>query len=61
MTGRIFRNGVQVDSAVIGGTDGVGVSRTVAITNVQAGDFIDIALDPTGTDGSPIDFPMGRS
>ena len=59
VTGRIFRNGVQVDSAVIAGTDGVGVSRTVAISNVQAGDFIDIALDPTGTDGSPNDSSDG--
>src|SRR3954463_3355552 len=59
VTGRIFRNGVQVDSAVIAGTDGVGVSRTIAITNVQAGDFIDIALDPTGTDGSPNDGSDG--
>ena len=50
VTGRIFRNGVQMDSAVISGTDRVGIRRTVAITNVQVGDFIDIAVDATGTD-----------
>jgi hypothetical protein len=55
VTGRIFRNGVQVDTAAIAGTDSLGVSRTVVITNVQVGDFIDLALDATGTDASASD------
>jgi len=48
VTGRLFHNGVQQDAATIGGTDTVGANRNVTITNVHIGDFIDLALDPTG-------------
>ncbi|HTD86259.1 MAG TPA: lamin tail domain-containing protein, partial [Candidatus Binatia bacterium] len=52
-TVRIFHNGIQRDSAVIPGGDTVGVQRSVTISNVVAGDPIDIALDPTNVDGRP--------
>jgi len=59
VTGRLFHNGVQVDSAVIAGADRVGVARTVLLTNVQVGDFIDLALDPTGVGGATDDGSDG--
>ena len=55
VTIRIFQNGTQRDSATVAGGDTVGVNRTVTLSNVAVGDFIDIALDPTNTDGRPDD------
>jgi hypothetical protein len=52
VTGRLLHNGVQRDVAVIAGSDTAGVARTVTLTNVQVGDFIDLALDSTGTDAA---------
>jgi hypothetical protein len=59
VTGRLFHNGVQLDTAAIGGTDTVGVNRSVTITNVNVGDFIDLALDPTGPGGDTGDGSDG--
>jgi hypothetical protein len=53
VTGRVYHNGVEVDSAQIAGTDRAGIKRTVHIANVKEGDHIDIALDPTGVGGTP--------
>lgn len=61
VTGRLFHNGAQKDSAVIAGTDSVGVQRSIVITNVQAGDFIDLALDATGTAGATDDSADGST
>lgn len=61
VTGRVFHNGVQVDSVAITGNNTAGASRTVAITNVSIGDFIDIALDPTGPGGQTDDGSDGSA
>ncbi len=61
VTGRVFLNGVQQDSAVIAGTDTTGVNRSVVITNVNVGDFVDIALDPTGVGGDTGDGADGSA
>ncbi|MEX2186259.1 MAG: PEP-CTERM sorting domain-containing protein [Pirellulales bacterium] len=54
--GFLYLNGVQLDTAAIGGTDGVGVMRT-AVATINPGDVIDLALTPgaahnDGADGS---------
>ena len=59
VTGHLFHNGVQMDVAAIAGTDGAGVNRSVIITNVHVGDFIDLALDPTGNLGATDDGSDG--
>ncbi len=58
VTGRLFVNGVEVDSATIGFGDGVGVTRQV-FRAIAASDIIDLALTPglgvpsaDGCDGS---------
>ncbi|HXJ55586.1 MAG TPA: lamin tail domain-containing protein [Verrucomicrobiae bacterium] len=48
---RIFQNGVQRDSTPVGSNDVVGIRRAVSLNNVQIGDTIDIALDPTDASG----------
>ncbi|HUR47436.1 MAG TPA: lamin tail domain-containing protein, partial [Candidatus Saccharimonadales bacterium] len=48
---RLFHNGVQRDAQTIAGGDVHGGTRALNIPNVQAGDTIDIALDPTNVDG----------
>ena len=59
VTGRIFHNGNQIDTATIAGTDSVGVNRSITVTGVAVGDFIDIALDPTGVGGDTSDGSDG--
>lgn len=51
VTGRVFHNGVEVDSVVLDGNDNAGVSRQITVTGVMLGDAIDFAVDPTGVDG----------
>jgi hypothetical protein len=48
--GLLFVNGEQVDSAIVGGTDGVGLDRAVCVT-IAEGDLIDLALTPEGFGG----------
>ena len=48
VTGRLFLNGAQRDSVLVAGRDVIGVTRTNLLTDVRAGDFIDLALLPTG-------------
>ena len=60
VTGALYINGKQVDSAVIGGTDGVGVFRTF-YANVAPGDVIDLINSPTGTDGAHADGSDGSA
>ena len=57
VSGHIYHNGVQLDTASILGNDNTGVTRRVAIPNVRAGDLIDVTLAPNadqGHDGSII-------
>ncbi|MFM1769719.1 MAG: hypothetical protein RJA22_2248 [Verrucomicrobiota bacterium] len=58
-TGRAFRNGTQVWSQTVGGTDGVGVNVTLTISNVAVGDLLDFAIDPLGTDTTQADSADG--
>ncbi len=55
VTGQLFVNGVLKDSASIGGTDIVGVDRTVGLGQIKTGDVIDLAVTPIGPDGSTDD------
>ena len=48
----VFHNGDEVGSLTVGGTDGVGLMDVFALTDVEIGDFIDIALDSNGADGA---------
>jgi hypothetical protein len=50
VTGLLFINGIEVDRATIGGSDGGGVQRSVAAP-VLRGDRIDLALSPEGEGG----------
>jgi hypothetical protein len=51
VTGRVYRNGVQVDSVAIGAADRQGVDRFVDLNDVLPGEVIDVAVDPTGPGG----------
>ncbi len=53
LTGRVYHNGVQVDSITLAGDDRDPVKRTVEIRNVRPGDVIDLAVDPLGVGGDP--------
>ena len=55
VSGHLFHNGLEVDSAAISGADTEGVTRVVPIFGVQVGDTVDLALDPTGAGGDPKD------
>jgi hypothetical protein len=59
VTGRIFHNGVEKFSRTIAFNDAGTLTNDVIVTAVFVGDFIDIALDPTGTDGNPDDGADG--
>ena len=52
VTGRVLHNGTQRDQAIMTGSPSLTLTRTVVITNMQVGDIIDIALDPTGLGGA---------
>jgi hypothetical protein len=56
---RILRNGTQVFSRTVGGTDGTGFTADVNLPDVFVGDKIEFALDPLGTDGSKNDGADG--
>lgn len=58
VTGRVFVNGVEVDT-VVANAQGATPNRRVALSNVSAGDIIDIAIDPTGATGGDQDFSDG--
>jgi len=59
VTGRIFHNDTQRDSVAIASNNTNGTNRAVTIINVQVGDTIDIALDPTGPTGDAGDSGDG--
>jgi len=60
VTGRVFVNGRQVDSAAIVGEDTVGVRSSVAL-ELSVGDFVDLALDPRGPLGDASDGSDGSA
>jgi CotH protein/lamin tail-like protein/thrombospondin type 3 repeat protein len=60
VTGTLFVNGVQLDTATIGGTDSTGVTRTIARA-LLAGDQVDLALGPLGTGGDRADGSDGSA
>ena len=47
VSGLLYHNGVLLDSEVIAGGDGVGVTRTLEV-NLAEGDVLDLALSPVG-------------
>ncbi len=47
VTGYLFLNGEELDTAVIDGGDGIGVTRE-AVADLKVGDVVDLALGPTG-------------
>jgi hypothetical protein len=61
VTGKLFVNGEEVDSATIAGNDGVGVERKFYV-NANPGDVIDLALTPQGltNDGDGSDGSFNR-
>jgi hypothetical protein len=48
-TGRVLLNGVEANSRTIAWNDTTGVDVVTTIDGVQPGDFLDFALDATGT------------
>ncbi len=54
VTGRIYHNNLQRDTAVIAGSNTTGTNKTVSFA-VQLGDTVDIILDSVGTDGQAND------
>lgn len=54
VTGGIFVNGQQLDSATIAFNDGVGVERVIEAT-ISQGDFVDFIHSPLGEDGTNAD------
>ena len=46
VTGRIFRNGAQVDTLTVAAAEFNGVVRTVSIPGVQVGDLLDFTVEP---------------
>jgi hypothetical protein len=49
---RVLHNGVQRFSRMIAFNDSSGIQTNLVLNDIQAGDFIDFALDPLGTEGS---------
>ncbi|MBN1420420.1 MAG: hypothetical protein JXP34_16705 [Planctomycetes bacterium] len=58
VSGRLFLNGTQIDSATIHGRDGLGVLRT-QIVDIAVDDKIDLALTPVGVCGDTADGSDG--
>lgn len=58
VTALLYRNGVRIDSVIIPGQDGVGVTRTNYV-NAEKGDKFDLVLSPAGTDGGHADGQDG--
>jgi len=58
VTGKVFRNGVELFSRAIAGSDMAGFNETIAVT-VEAGDFLDFAITPVGADGDGNDGADG--
>ena len=59
VSGYLFHNGAQKDTATVAYNDAVGAIRSVFLTNVAVGDVIDFAVSPTGADGQAADGSDG--
>jgi hypothetical protein len=59
VTGLIFHNAQMRDSNIVAGADLVGFTRSVTLTNVQVGDFIDLILTPIGVGATTDDASDG--
>ena len=55
-TVRVLLNGVPQFSRTLAYNDRTGIRTDVVLPNIQAGDLIDFALDPLGTDGASNDL-----
>lgn len=60
VTAHLLVNGVELGVATIAGNDGTGVTRKT-IVQLRVGDRVDLALDPTNTDGTRGDGADGSA
>jgi hypothetical protein len=60
VTGRIYHNNTQRDSAFVAFNNAAGTNRSVIIPGVQAGDTIDIVLDAGATDSNDGSYMSAR-
>lgn len=58
VTGYLYINGEEIDSAVLSGQDGTGVHR-VLVKEIAVGDIIDLAVNPVGLCGNREDYSDG--
>ncbi len=58
VTGKLFLNGEELDSAAIAGNDSVGVRRTIEV-DLSNGDVVELALTPVGLNGDTGDGADG--
>ncbi len=61
VTGKVFHNGVEVFTRVVGGGDTVGFTEEISIEGVVAGDFIDFVQTPIGIGGNTSDGSDGSA
>ena len=54
-TCRVFLNGIEKFSKAVAYNDTTGFTTNIIINNVKVGDYLDLAIDPTGTDGQTTD------
>ena len=60
VTGHLFVNGEEVDTASIPGSDVVGIMRS-QVVSLSEGDVVDLALTPMGPDGGATDSSDGSA
>ena len=60
VTGHLFVNGEEVDTASIPGSDVVGIMRS-QVVSLSEGDVVDLALTPMGPDGGSTDSSDGSA
>ena len=58
VTGHLFVNGQEVDTASVAGSDVEGITRSLVVS-LQEGDVVDLALTPVGPDGGATDSSDG--
>lgn len=58
---RVMQNGLERFHYTVAYDDAVGIQTNLLLANVQEGDYMDFALDPRGTDGSPSDACDGST